>query len=136
MSLDSADQEVLALLPDELRQIAEIIGVDAALKLVIARGGTSLYVPIEMTADHAIAGLIGMEAGRALSKIYQGEKIEIPRALGWRSAIRDLLIYQQSKTDSQSKLAIRHGLTVRSIRNAMRRAEDRLGSGSALVRQG
>jgi len=96
MAPDSTDLEVLDLLPDELRQIAEEIGVDAALKLVSARGGVCLYVPMVMTPDHPIARLIGMEAARKLSKRYQGERIEIPRAVGWRRALRDVLIYQQS----------------------------------------
>lgn len=128
MAPDSTDLEILDLLPDELRQIAQEIGVDAALKLVVARGGVGLYVPMAMTPDHPIARLIGMEAAGKLSKRYQGERIEIPRAVGWRRALRDALIYQQSKTQSQSQLAIRHGLTVRSIRSVLSRVKARVGS--------
>lgn len=128
MAPDSTDQEVLDLLPDELRQIAEEIGVDAALKLVGAWGGVCLYIPKVMAPDHALARLIGMAAAGKLSKLYQGERIEIPRAVGWRRALRDVLIYQQSKTQSQSQLAISHGLTVRSIRSALSRVKASVGS--------
>lgn len=128
MPPDSTDLEVLDLLPDELRQIAEEIGVEATLKLVSARGGTFLYVPKDMAPDRTLVRLIGMEAAEKLGKLYAGERIEIPRALGWRLAIRDMLIYQKSKAHSQSQLALANGMTVRSIRNVIRRMEARLGA--------
>lgn len=73
-------------LPDSVAQIAEVIGVDAALKLVrqwpratkcrtMPRGRIAIYVPATMPADHPIAAIIGHEAAQKLAEIFGGENL-------------------------------------------------------------
>ena len=69
-------------LPGALREIAEVIGVAAALRLAELRGGTRLSIPGRVTADCWLALAIGEDKARALSEHftsgYTAQTVEIP----------------------------------------------------------
>lgn len=69
-------------LPAVLRLVAEAAGVEAALKLSQERGGTRIYVPRKLPADHWLVSLIGMAGANALRERYAGENIDLPLGVG------------------------------------------------------
>lgn len=73
------DQELS--LPDGLRRIADVIGVELTLRLVDEHGGVAQhYLPKRPREHHAWARTIGFEAYSALCAALGGERIDIPRA--------------------------------------------------------
>jgi Mor family transcriptional regulator len=110
--------ELIEHLPGELRAIADLIGLPAALRLVEARGGRRLYIPSGAAPEHALVQIVGEEAAAALCRAYAGECLEIPRAVGYATAVRNADIRQRRRQGvSQSTLAGEHRLTERQIRN-------------------
>ena len=69
-------------LPAVLRLVAEAAGVEAALKLSQARGGTRIYVPRKFQADHWLVALIGVAGANALRDYHAGETIDLPLGIG------------------------------------------------------
>jgi hypothetical protein len=63
MSIDSFDG-----LPEPLDVIADAAGLDAALKLADAYGGTRVSIPARVSDDHWLAQLVGLEAAKAICK--------------------------------------------------------------------
>lgn len=53
-------------LPETLREIAEVIGLEATIALVRARGGTSIYIPAYSKDDHWLTKVVGKDAADAL----------------------------------------------------------------------
>ena len=111
------------LLPDSILDLIDIIGINAALRIVEQRGGIRLYVPAKATAEHWLADLIGLDALQALSSVYAREEIDIPRCAATLKAIKDREI--ANSTASNSELARRYGMTERNVRKIRRRVEAR-----------
>lgn len=63
MSIDSFDG-----LPEPLDVIADAAGLDAALKLADAYGGTRVSFPARVSDDHWLSQLVGLEAAKAICK--------------------------------------------------------------------
>lgn len=61
-----------------LEDLSADIGFTATTTLIDYLGGTSLYVPQEVTKEHMLAKLIGLPAFRALSRAYGNEVINLP----------------------------------------------------------
>lgn len=104
------------LLPPSARELAEVIGLDATLALIEHYGGTRLYVPEHIGADHPLARAIGMQAAHTLVEHYARDSIDVPRA--WRAA--RAVLYRQivaAYTDgaTAASLARRHRCTERWI---------------------
>ncbi len=103
------------LLPRTVRDIAEIIGLQATLKLVEHYQGVPMWVPVNYDPEHILVRLVGHEAALKLIEQYGGEKPEIPRCTDAIRAVRNAKICASDK--SQRQLALEHGLTIRQIRN-------------------
>lgn len=105
-------------LPKSLRDVAELIGPQAALKLVEHFGGaTAVYVPYQIESDHQLAVALGLPAARKLAAYYGGDNLRnIPRcALGLRR-IRNAEIRRCHRAGRPaSKLALEFGLTERQV---------------------
>jgi hypothetical protein len=59
--------------------IVEIIGEEAAAKLIASFGGTRLYVPHSPCADDALARAVGTGAAMKLAQMFGGERVELPK---------------------------------------------------------
>lgn len=135
---DAPRDPAIAELPPVLAAIAETIGLGAALKLAATWGGVQISVPAGMKADHVIAKLIGLEAGKALHRLIveQGlgdglRRIEIPRAHAMGSAAKRREVRAAIASGmSKRQAALHFGMTNRAIR---RICNGRLGDD---VRQG
>ncbi|MDK2955393.1 MAG: hypothetical protein PWQ57_889 [Desulfovibrionales bacterium] len=66
--------------PQSLRDLAGIIGADAALILAREAGGLRHYVPSRARPGHPWARLIGMAAFTRLCEHYGNGELELPRA--------------------------------------------------------
>lgn len=69
-------------LPPVLAQIADVVGEDAALTIATLRGGTQVYIPPVVSADHWLAQAIGHQAANELADCLtcgiKGFRLEIP----------------------------------------------------------
>lgn len=109
-------------LPDSLREIALHCGLDAALRLVVARGGTELFVPIRRgcASGDVLAELLGEDAAGALIRAYPGHRIPIPRcAQAWRDQRNQTIIEAYDQGVPVRTLAQNHRLTTRQIRSIL-----------------
>lgn len=69
---------------ETLTILRETIGDDATLKLVAARGGTTVFVPREAKEGHLLADLLGVEAAALLEERWGGEYLTVPIAREFR----------------------------------------------------
>lgn len=81
------DSAILALMPPRLREIADVVGVDATLALTQAVGGLRLHVPASVDADHPIAQAMGLEKAQALCKAFGLHYFPVPRGHLYKLAL-------------------------------------------------
>ena len=67
---------------DGIARLVELIGPEAALRLVEARGGTRIYVGGR--DGGALAEIVGVDAATALHARYGREDLKVPIARPWR----------------------------------------------------
>ncbi|MDH4229983.1 MAG: hypothetical protein OEW11_09630 [Nitrospirota bacterium] len=110
-------------LPATAREMAEVIGLDAALAIVRRYGGVRLWIGRKGPSGELV-DLIGPEKSEALRGRYGKQVIVVPRAQAAMQAAWDAQImteYHQTNA-TQGELALRHGCTERTIGNALKRA--------------
>ena len=95
-------------------QIADIIGIDAAVRLCQAVGGVSWYIPHKAGTDHSFVKIIGQEAWSALCAAYGGTRLNLPQgdAQIKRQQAKELL---EAGKLSVRQIALQTGLTERTI---------------------
>ena len=64
-------------LPGTLTMVAEAAGLDAALTLALARGGSRFAIP-KRAEGSLLADLVGIEAAGRIVEDLAGERLEIP----------------------------------------------------------
>lgn len=111
-----------------LTKLRELIGEEGARLLIIARGGTDIYVPGRATPDCVLAGIVGLVAAQAIVDWKGGNRLEIPNGRGLAhgervdmGAVLDLM--RQGFTLRQIARTV--GCSVRNIRARVRTAEGR-----------
>ena len=60
--------------------IGAVIGTVSTMRLLAVFGGTRLYVPEQMDADHPIALALGLASARLLAKRFGREQLDLPDA--------------------------------------------------------
>lgn len=115
------------LLPPTLREIAEVAGMDAALRIAEHYGGVRLDMPARQGARHRLASLVGEEAASRLAAHYHGEEIQVPRAARAARALYYQSIAERYQAGaSAARLAREHGCTERWIYQVVRRQRESL----------
>lgn len=104
-------------LPMSLKEMSDIIGLEATHKLVSAYGGTRLRVPVKMPETHPLAELLGLEAARALSCHYGLEEFDVPTASAAIKRARNHRMYLEHHEEGVSarRLALKYRLTERRV---------------------
>jgi hypothetical protein len=103
-------------LPESLTDMAERLGLTVTMQIVKAHGGTRLFVPKQVHAQHHLANLLGLEQARRLSKHFGGESLTIPRmASAMRSKRNREIVHRYDSGDSVRVLAHAYSLTDRQI---------------------
>lgn len=71
-------------MPVVVAEIESIAGTEAALKLALAKGGRSVYIPFDVDESHWLAQVVGLEAARKICNHYRvgntGVRLLIPTA--------------------------------------------------------
>lgn len=108
-------------LPPLLNEIADVAGVDAALALADARGGSRVTIPAKLKADHWLNEVVGPEAAEKLCKHFRvglerqkGAQLDIP--LGPKSPLNSLLHTNQRKIDEMLSAGIRPDEIARTLK--------------------
>ncbi len=84
--------------PAEMRPIAQVIGPDAALKLVESYGGVRITVPLRAHPRSVLGRAIGAEPLRRLVDVLGGNRLNVPLCRAWRVRVlrvRDGLSYAE-----------------------------------------
>lgn len=116
--------ETLDVLPPFMHELVDVVGIDAALRLVEWRGGVGVYVPREAVEGSDLVNCMGVEAAKKLCEVYQGTWIRMPRCRSLLLARRnDLIRADRVAGLSSKKLALKYKLTQRQIWNVVREIE-------------
>lgn len=104
------------LLPQLIQELADVIGLDAALKLVKAYPGVSLYIPANPHPDHMIATIIGFKAFCDLSKVYAQETLRLPKLDAAERQIKHQVVAEMlDQNHSTRTVALATGYSSRRI---------------------
>lgn len=117
-----------AALPESLREIAFHCGLDAALRLVDAHGGTEICIPTHgaCASGRALATLIGEPAAADLIRAWPGCRLPVPRCASLRRDLRDQAIIDNYDQGTPVRdLARQHQLTTRQVRTILKRSPER-----------
>ncbi|MCC3246164.1 hypothetical protein LG047_12675 [Methylocystis sp. WRRC1] len=133
-----------AYLPQQLAEIAEVAGLDAALKLAEARGGQAVYIPARAPEGHWLVQCVGRTAADAICRHYacympsdaepshHGLKIVIP--LGVTSVVAkarrravDMLLSGASNPAAARASGL-HLRTIEKLRQRLRLRDNRQGN--------
>ncbi|WP_250972435.1 helix-turn-helix domain-containing protein [Agrobacterium rosae] len=102
-------------LPESLQDVADMIGISVALKLVAHFGGTEIKFPKKPADDHPILVALGKEDGKAVCELLAGDFIYIPHGRPRRSVRADVLeLERQGK--SRAAIARLLGISQRWVR--------------------
>ena len=104
-------------LPESLREIAELIGLDGAITLARRWGGRRLYVPTAVPdITHPIAAELGLDKARELAACFGGQRLLIPQAAAFQRFQRDQEIARlHAEAVPVSEIADRYGVSERQV---------------------
>ncbi|MES2987657.1 MAG: hypothetical protein V4808_07110 [Pseudomonadota bacterium] len=106
-------------------QLKSLLGEAAFVALAEAFGGTRLYVPHTIPADHEIARAIGIEAAARLSKRLAPDTIRMPLARELRAR------HYRAHNLSNAAIARKLGLTEGGVEKLFKRMDNPPAKGSA-----
>ena len=115
----------IAQLVGAARGLAEELGYDMGLKLMIEFGGQQISVPAKPSRKSPLYQRLGPEAAKAMSKLYGVQTIEVPIGASLKSAERNRAIVAHEGSHNQAARA--YGVTRRWVR--MVRRADKEGPG-------
>ncbi len=107
--------ELIDTLPQSLIDIADVIGLPAALNLAHKIGGTRVRVPVKYTPNHSLARMLGYDCWYNFWHMYQGQWIDLPRNQAYIAAVRNSQIIAQYEFKTVREIALEHSLTERMI---------------------
>lgn len=104
-------------LPRGAAAIVDVIGYRLGMALCATSNSGSLYVPIRLSQDHPIVGIVGQVAAEKLVGKYGGQTIRIPQCSAMQKAKRNEEIKSLAAEGLKPvEIAPRFGMTVRAIR--------------------
>lgn len=119
MSAAPAACEDYATWPNLLREVAEVVGPEAALRLAYECGGIEgVYVPTEFNPEHPWCRAMGPEQFARLARVFGGQRVNLPRGSYVRLAKRR--IYElHDEGLSKREIALTLHVTVRHVRRVL-----------------
>ncbi|MDS7929589.1 Mor transcription activator family protein [Acinetobacter sp. V102_4] len=116
-----SDEEILGLMPKSFLFVAQLIGIEAALHLIHAYGGTTIFIPSQygMNINHEVTQVIGLKSLKLLSAQLGNTTIEVPMGTPITVGMRNRMIRKLAKKESKAKLARKFDVTLRTIRSVV-----------------
>ena len=113
------NEQIIELMPKSYKLIAQIIGVEPALHLIDAYGGTIIFIPSKhaLNINHDISRVIGLTSLQKLADQFGNTTLEIPKGNPILLAVRNHHICELAKRESKPKIARKFNLTLRTIRS-------------------
>lgn len=106
----------LNYLPQQLKDLIDVIGLEAVQKLVEVYGGVRLKFPLSLKPDHPLAKLLGWQTARTLCDHYGASFMDVPKAQSAITEYRNNLIREaHARGATVRELAYRYRLTQRRI---------------------
>lgn len=110
LSLGLSEQELRRHFPPLASTIADSIGTQATITLILQFGGNLIYIPAKMRPSHRIAKAIGLRSAERLSEDFGnpcGTNITLPNSLNGKLLRRALAIklFREGRSLSQVALA-------------------------------
>ena len=103
-------------LPESVRELIELIGLPATLKLVEKYGGIYAHIPCKVGPNHTLAVDLGLDKAQILVDYYGGTYPYIPRLAEVLRHNRNREIIQKFEDGvSARRLARRYKLSIRQI---------------------
>lgn len=93
-------------------EVTQIVGFDACMRLVASWGGSTLYIPADMTTGHPIAAAIGPDLASRLSEQFGNEVLAVPKCE-----------YSNLRRNRQVRMLNQKGLSVRQISQVLNLSE-------------
>lgn len=112
-------------LPDSIKELLDVVSVEAVIVLIERYGGTRVSVPKTALADHPLTALLGMDDFSKLCVYCQGtNSLDIPRCTSARTALRDSQLLKDSRAGlGLAELARKYEIGERGVSKALRRIE-------------
>ena len=109
-------------LPPVAHELARIVGELRAVRLCRHFGGRRLYVPMagNMGPQHPIALCVGLDAASELAAELGGDFLDIPKLSLHEARSRHREVLRDLNRMSRQAAALKHGLSVRQVRNIIR----------------
>lgn len=105
------------LLPPQMRMIARAIGLPEMFRLIQARGGTLLRVPLHPDRARVLIQIITPDSIRRLCEEFGDQVLELPKADKILVQLRNHAIRAERESASLSQVALRYRLTRRHVIN-------------------
>ncbi|MBF0444702.1 MAG: hypothetical protein HQL68_03875, partial [Magnetococcales bacterium] len=94
-------------LPESMVEIKSIVGLQGVMTLLNKCGGTRLFIPRKLKAQHKLNALLGSEAAQKMSDYFGGETLTIVRGSRANKSLRNFeIINRYDNGEKVSKLAI------------------------------
>lgn len=116
-------------LPPVLAQIAAVVGEEAALKIAKLRGGTQVYIPPIVAADHWLAEAIGHREANILADELtcgiKGFRLEIPMGpMSSEAQARAQIDRMIAEGRSERDIALTTRYSIRTVRRHKAKIRD------------
>lgn len=107
----------LSILPLELQSLINVLGLDAAVRLCKAIGGTRVYVPSSITQGAKIRNILkDEESFQKLVNHYKGDYVELPKIDSIERQMKHMLVKQLHEQGlSYGQIASETGFTRRWV---------------------
>lgn len=122
MQSGSSSTETISTGSRVLDDVAEVIGLPAALKLSWHFRGQDIYVPKNLDRAPEIVEAIGREAAEQLADLYGGIRIAVPQRAGTRAMVLHLAA---DGTRTRRQIAAELGIGERLVYRILQQADDR-----------
>lgn len=118
-------------LPGVLREIADVVGVEAAVRIAELCGGARLFIPTQVKPDWWLARAIGEDKAKAIARHFtsgdHSQNIEIPLGeTGAAATRRRALCAMIAEGVPNEEIARRLRITTRSVRRNKARLAGKL----------
>jgi Mor family transcriptional regulator len=115
--------QISELLPHNLKELSELIGLDPTLSLIKNFGGSALYIPKSVGANHKLSCL-GLDVIKILVQTFGGSVLHIPLCRRIEKEIRNQQITEARQSSTIAALAKEFDLSERHIWLILKKGRD------------